>query len=322
MAPRKLQMWRALLLLWLALRAAVGVDPPLPHFLTSADNFLRSSSRRVGEAAANVLQVQSSLDDMKEDLSGEYTIWEKKKTDLAAERERYTEEIAKLKAVLLEQASLREKKLRLETSLAEQRNTTAHITMNRELLVHHWTLEQVALTSDIAMLEKQLNHSQATKIDKIRCATARVADVQSRNRYLQTEIFNVNQQVFELGNILANRTVTFKQQHSELLNEVTILQNHIHSLQDDVVARAKVQLELQRRWKRLAQQASEVVRQKQVLQSARSRCEKEMESLDGKIWVEQREMKVATTELVSCQELDAQGQVLQGKLNECRASLR
>jgi len=321
-------MWR--LLLWRALSVATATVPPptvpatpaAPHFLNGADSFLRSSSRRVGEAVANVLKVQSSLDDMRQDLSGEYAIWENKKKDLAAERSHLTEEMKKLQTALLGQRSLREEKVRLETSLAEQTSTTMQITKAREGRVAHWTLQQVALRKDIAMLETQLNMSQATKVQQIQNATARVGVVQARNRQLQSDIFTTNQQVFELSNILSNRTIAFKQEHSLLLSEVAVLQTHIHSLQDDVVARAKVQLELQRRWKRLAAQASEVVQQKQELQAARGRCEKELASIDEQIHAAQREMKVATTEFVSCQRLDSEGQVLQGQLNECRAAMR
>lgn len=297
-------------------------EPPvaLPHFLTGADSFLRASSRRVGEAVANVLQVQNSLDDMRQDLSGEYAIWGKKKKDLAAERGHLSEEITKLQTVLLGQGSLREEKVRLETALGEQRFTTQQITKAREGRVTHWTLQQDAIRKDIAMLEGQLHASQATKVQQIQNATARVVVVQAGNRQLQSEIFATNQQVFELSSILANRTVAFKEEHSLLLSEVAVLQTHIHSLQDDVVGRAKVQLELQRRWKRLAAQAGEVVLQKQELQGARGRCQQELAVMDGQIHVAQQEMQAGTAEFVSCQRLDSEGQTLQGQLNECRAA--
>lgn len=291
-----------------------------PHFITGADGFLRASSRKVGDAAATVLDVQSGLDDMAKDIRKEYAIWDSKKNDLSAQRSHLVEEIQRMQSILMKQSSEREENARLQEALDQQSLVTARITKDRELVSSHWTLQSVALHRDISILEEQLNASQTEKVKKIKAATARVSAVQAQNRAMQSEIFNTNQRVFELSNFIANQTVAYKQEHSQLLSEVLVLQEHIHFLQDDVVERAKLQLELQRRWKRLAAQASEVVQQKEELKQARIQCEKELSDIDGQIGIAQQQLKSFTVELVSCQKLDAQNQMLQGKLNECKAA--
>lgn len=119
--------------------------------------------------------------------------------------------------------------------------------------------------------------------------------------------------------MLAHQNILTKEEHSGLITQVETLQKNIHSLQDEVVQRAQVQLEIERHWKRLSAQAEEVVKQKENLQATRQVCETELNDLDKKIQAAQADFKAANVEMRECQALDAQVQTLQGQVNECRA---
>lgn len=287
--------------------------------MNTADGFLRSSSRQIGEAAANALAVQSSLDDMRQDLSAEYDRWQQKQKAIMDERGRILAEKSALEAQLLKQKSLSEEKVRLEGELNMQRAQTAKATAEIQAADERWVAQNVSLKKDVSLLEKQLEVAGILKLRHENTNSQKVSEVQARNDAMQSDIFHLNQQVFNLKDMLAHQNILTKEEHSGLITQVETLQKNIHSLQDEVVQRAQVQLEIERHWKRLSAQAEEVVKQKENLQATRQVCETELNDLDKKIQAAQADFKAANVEMRECQALDAQVQTLQGQVNECRA---
>lgn len=293
-----------------------------PHFLTSTDSFLRTASDRVGQAVARVLGVQGSLEDMRQDLAGEYELWQEKKVALDSDKDRLRNESLRLQAILLEQQSLGEEKVKLQDQLALHRSETKKAMEAFSEEQRLWLPQREAMVKDIALLEDHIKVEQAHKIEQISAAENKTGEIQARNRVLQSQIFTQNQQVADLQREFANRTILNKQRHSTLLSEVAALQMKLHALQDEVVARAQMQLEVQRLWQRLSAQASEVVKQKEELQTARAHCEKDLATLETAIHSAQSSLKASNQKMAQCQRLDAQAQQLQGQVNECRAASR
>eukprot|EP00929_Paragymnodinium_shiwhaense_P112243 TRINITY_DN80509_c0_g1_i1.p1 TRINITY_DN80509_c0_g1~~TRINITY_DN80509_c0_g1_i1.p1 ORF type:complete len:347 (+),score=130.37 TRINITY_DN80509_c0_g1_i1:82-1122(+) len=293
-----------------------------PAAMNTADGFLRSSSRQIGEAAANALSVQSSLDDMRQDLNAEYGRWQQKQKALMADRDRMAKEKVELEAQLLQEKSLSEEKVRLEGELNMHRAETAKAITETSSAAQRWELQNQTLQKDVALLEQQIKVSTILRLRNENTGTQHTTELQARNAAVQQDIFHLNQQVFNLKDMLSHQTVLTKEDHSGLLNQVETLQKNIHSLQDEVVARAQVQLEIERHWKRLSLQAAEVVKQKENLEETRKNCESDLMAIDKKIQGAQADLKVANTEMRQCQALDAQTQQLQGQVNECRALTR
>jgi len=290
-----------------------------PASVNTADGFLRSSSKQIGEAAANALAVQSSLDDMRQDLSGEYDRWQVKQKALMDERGRIEAEKSKLEAQLLQQKSLSEEKVRLEGELNLQRAQSAKAVADIAAADQRWVAQNASLKKDVDLLEKQMEVIGILKLRHENTNSQKNSELQSRNAAVQQDIFHLNQQVFNLKDMLAHQNILTKEEHSGLINQVEALQKNIHSLQDEVVERAQVQLEIERHWKRLSAQAEEVVKQKENLQLTRKNCEAELFSFDKKIQAAQADFKAANVQMRQCQDLDAKTQQLQGQLNECRA---
>eukprot|EP00928_Gymnodinium_smaydae_P055766 TRINITY_DN39247_c0_g1_i1.p1 TRINITY_DN39247_c0_g1~~TRINITY_DN39247_c0_g1_i1.p1 ORF type:complete len:336 (-),score=111.12 TRINITY_DN39247_c0_g1_i1:39-1046(-) len=289
-----------------------------PHFLAGTESFLRSSSRRVGLAAASVLGVQNRLDDLRKDLSGEYGSWQKRKRELAEERSLLQQELATANARLFERSSVVEEVKRLNLELERLRAAGAQARATSTAAKDRWRVEKLAMTAQLGRLETQVTQTQAEKLRRVAKASEAVSQVRSRNRKLQSEIFKLNQQAVRFGEVYANQTVFYKRKHSGMLSEVSQLQKDIHALQAEVVNKAQVQLDIQRTMRRLANQAQEVVTQKQQLVQARATCDQSLEKLDHEIMAAQREFRSASAEMVVCQRMDAEGQALQVQLNECK----
>eukprot|EP00927_Polykrikos_kofoidii_P050589 TRINITY_DN44481_c0_g1_i1.p1 TRINITY_DN44481_c0_g1~~TRINITY_DN44481_c0_g1_i1.p1 ORF type:complete len:406 (+),score=54.29 TRINITY_DN44481_c0_g1_i1:182-1219(+) len=296
--------------------------PKRTHFLTGADAFLRGSSRRVGQSLSSIIGTQSSLDDMKQDLAVEYDRWQTKSRLLTEQRSKLQAEAEKLRGELLEQRSLKEEKLRLEGELAMARDESRVARVHRASAKHVWPLERKMLISDTEQIEKQMAATMTESAHRVAVATNRTSELMGRNRNTQTIIYHLNQQAVQLEFAITNRSLESKKEQAYLLSNVASLQAELHNLQDDVVARAKVQLEIQRFSRRLSAQAGEVVVQKEQLQHAKATCEKEIASVNAEISRAKQILSAATAEIARCQGLDAENQRLQGQLNECRARQR
>jgi len=298
---------------------AAKQEPP-QHFLSSTDTFLRASGNRVGEVVSKVLTDKQNLDDMRNDLSGEYERWQSTKKAMGSAKSLLEKEIGSLQAQLLEQNSLSEEKVRLGGELLQHRSQIEKAGQAKNDVPQKWEPEREAMKKDIAMLENQIRVSEIRKIDAINAAQNQTSNIQARNRGLQSQIFTTNQQVINLEQTMSNRSVTNQQRHSGLLTEIGQLQLQIHGLQDEVVRRSQVQLDLQQHYTRVAAQAGQVVQQKESLQSARIACEQDLRRIDLDIHAAQKSLKASNGEMVHCQRLDAQAQQLQGQLNECKAA--
>lgn len=224
--------------------------------------------------------------------------------------------------MLQEQKSLSEEKLRLTGEVALHKAEAARAAAARTAAAARWTPQNQSLRSDIDLLEDQVASSGVVRLKHAEDATGHTSEIQARNGALQAEIFKLNQQVFKLKDSLSNITIVSNRGHSVLLSEVAVVQKEIHALQDDVVARAQTQLEIERHWKRLTAQANEVVEQKEHLHEAQIACENELARFDADITVAQTSLKASDARIRECQSTDAETQRIQGELNECRQLLR
>jgi len=237
-----------------------GVDSPV-HTLAASTGFLRTSSSKVGGAVQSMLSIQGSLDSMKDDLAGEYSLWQQKQMTYTAERARLQNEIAVLEAKLVQQGQFQEAKARLLSELTFHQGQTANAHKIAEQARVERAVARQKLNVDIQAVERKINEATEEKKIRVLNETHKSNQLTDQNRHTQKRIFNLNQQVTKLQDALVKQNVDTKKTQDAVLQEIRKTQEAIHALQGKMVAQAQKRAEQQR----LALQVTEVVKQRETL---------------------------------------------------------
>lgn len=284
--------------------------------------FLRKSSDRVGEAVANVLGVQQNLDEMKEDLSGEYSRWINKKTALVADNTRVKDEIKRLQAELLRQKAQQEEKLRLENVLAIKTSEGQKIAFAAAEARKKWAIVKQGMENDVKYYEIQQVNVSDQRLALVAVAANRTNDIRDENVVMQQKIFHLNRQCLYIEEIISKDLLNSTKHRDGLVQQVDTIQKEVHGLQAEMLQQAKLEAEILTFRKRLAAQAEEVKEQRHKLTEFRTECEQDLRNLDGQIATSTQDMAKVTSQLMACQALDGENQRLEVMLNQCKVLTR
>jgi len=293
-----------------------GSGKDAPHFMSNTYGFLKSSGDRVGHAVQRILGVQSRLDDMVEDLSGEYGRWQLKQKELLTERSRINRETGLLQAQALKLTSLKATKDRVVGDLQVIGNQRRQSAALEALTRHQWLLEQAGLRHQIQSLMVSIEERQKFRRTSLEVLQNETHAIQQQQRDVQEEVANLNAQIAELQESRAKKRTAAAREHDSLLKEVASVQDEIKALQKELLSQAQLQVE----HRRLAAQTAEVVQQREAYERRRVNCTQTLGQMDANIAAAKRSLEDANAAIISCQELDVVNQKLQGQLSECRAA--
>lgn len=315
-------------LLWLGVPCLFGITQAVhaerkpegkaKRFMAQTQTMLRDSSNTVGQAVAGVLSVQSGLDEMKEDLAGEYALWQQKQLAFARDKERLTGEVKRLQAAIAIHNSFREEKLRLQGELALHEAESTATNMANDQVRLRWKMQKQQSELEIQRLEVELNASQTLHSLQVAALLNRTNQHRDDNQDLQQRILRLSVKVRKIENVMSNQSVASKREQSELLAKVQALQEEIHGLQKEMVFQAQLRAEQQG----LEEQTNEVIAQREEIKAAWNGCAEELKKLDSLIGSNKGALVSASRQLVACQGLDAENQRLQDRVNQCRAEHR
>eukprot|EP00747_Dinoflagellata_sp_TGD_P163300 gnl/TRDRNA2_/TRDRNA2_181830_c0_seq1.p1 gnl/TRDRNA2_/TRDRNA2_181830_c0~~gnl/TRDRNA2_/TRDRNA2_181830_c0_seq1.p1 ORF type:complete len:326 (+),score=96.98 gnl/TRDRNA2_/TRDRNA2_181830_c0_seq1:82-1059(+) len=309
----------ALILVADAARLQAKQPAEVNHFMSNTYGFLRSTSDNVGSAVSSMLSIQGNMEEMKRDLNGEYALWMKKKRNLADEHDRLASDIAHMQAALDEQHGMREEKLRLQGVLEFQKQKTAQTMEETNQKRKVWAQALSDVNKDITMLEKQIEEGHSSKLGHVSDVSKRTSELRDQNRFLQDQIFHLNEQNVHLETTTSQKKVEIGQIHSGLLAQIDSIQKQIHSFQDEVIAQAQLRTEVLGYRHRVSAQMKQTEDQRSRLTTLQSSCTASLKEIEDKILTAQAKLKNANEELVGCQELDGENQKIQRALNQCKA---
>lgn len=299
--------------------AKVAPSQPLPvstHFMELTYGHLRSGSNRVGTALSNLLEVQSSLEEMQEDIAGEYDRWQQKKQALGSERSNHEKEIARLQAVLKEQVSAREEVKRLQGEVSMQTQWSANMVASHTEARRRWQVENVTSNQTLASLALKIDLTDATKVGRMTEITNVTHQCQELNRGMQQQILTLNGQVQQLEDVRSKINAASQLTHSKLLEHIKIIQDGMHSLQVKMIDQAKLRMDQ----RRLSGRANLLVKQREAVMSFTSACDVKMEEIDRQIAGIKKSMSDFRAKAQLCQVTDAENQGVQAELNRCRSA--
>jgi len=305
-------------------KTAVGVSGPAPaapnshvdplpvssHFMEQTYGHLRSGSNRVGSALQNLLEVQSTLEEMQEDMSGEYSRWEQKKQGLTTEKSRLQQEMVNLRETLKKQAAAREEAERLRGALALYSQYSHKTTLLRSEAQIRWHAEQASANKTIDALLVKLNNTGDYKVERVQEIMHVTQQCQEQNRAMQQQILTLNGQVQQLEDVRGRLNADSQSVHTKLLEKIKVLQDGMHSLQLKMIEQAKLRMDE----RRLSGRTSLLVRQRESIQNFEGACDKKLEDLDKQIASIRGSMSSLRSQAQQCQVTDAENQELQAKL--------
>lgn len=292
------------------------------HFMANTYGFLRSSSDSVGEAAKSTLQVQSSLDELRKDLSSEYAKWMEKKKQFAAENERLRSSIARLQQERDAQSSLREKKLRLEGELGAQRTSTTRA-LNDGQRVRTATAEvNRTLQDQIATLRRGIMEAQQNKTKQ----DATIADASTAtkgdNRKLQAVVLALHRQIQDLDAEAKSHQGEELEKQRALSDQLDAVQAKLSIFQKQMVEQAKNKHEVEAYKQRVINQDEQLLVTRKSTQSLRDQCMASQQAAEGQVAAAKHSLMQSNAAMKQCQEKEAQNQLLMGSLNKCLATKR
>lgn len=287
-------------------------------FMAQTEATLRNSGNTVGQAIQSVLNVQAGLDEMKEDLAGEYALWDQKKAAFARDKDRLEKEVARLQNTVNQHNALREKKSRLMETLALQlaENRAAEKAYDQVRL--RWKLDAEQAEQGIQRLELQIQRTHEMQQLSVANEVKAASKHRSKNQDQQKKIMNLTVEVRNMEDTLSNHTISAKKDQSEILAKVQQVQQEIHALQGDMVQQAQLEAQQQE----LGEQTARVIAMRESIKRAWSGCNDDLKKLDSRIASNKAALENANKEMVACQDLDAENQGLQERINQCRAQTR
>lgn len=279
---------------------------------------LRNSDDRVGLAVQTMLEVQGSLDDLREDLATEYKHWQAKKSELVAQRDGISTSIEAYQAALLEQKSARSTAERLRSELAVVVEDSGKFNASREDSRRKWNETQEGLNKDIEALEKDIEAARVARWEIINATHNRTDGILRFQEEVQNETLVISEAYKKTEEARAAQKVLMSRQQAALLKESAVTREHI----DDLNKILQEQAQLLAQHRRLGQQAAEVAAKRHQLEFKRVNCTESIQSMNNEVAALVQSTTTDTVELQRCQAIDAENQKTQAKINECRAEKR
>jgi len=276
---------------------------------------LRTSGNRVGDATQQVLAVQGNLDDLKEDLHTEYDRFKKKHKDLTARRDELAQMIKEHQAALMEQSSMRAMAERLRGDLIAARKETEKVKAKHELDSKEWTQQQVDLDNDIQTVQQEIEESALERQRVLNATRNRTDAILAQQRVVEEEGLRLNEAVRRTKSFRDQHTANTSRVESELLAQTTAVRRAVGDVQVALQGQAAISLEESR----LAAQADAVAQRRAEIDEQMHNCTKGLLEMDAQVAQASKEADQATSELRRCQELDAENQAIEARINGCRA---
>jgi len=277
---------------------------------------LRTSGETVSSAVQRILNVQGSLDDLKEDLSTDYRRWKAVEKDLTAKKQLIEREIKAQEAMLLEQRSLQEKAARLRGDLALAKHAGAVQNQTQAQKREEWQKKQEALQEQIQAL---LDETNATE----RASWATIQETRNRTNVLRQNGSSAGQQALK-ANATATEFEEARAKHSIASSREQAVQ--LKALADVSRDKSRVSIALQAQsqlqWEhdRLAEQAHKVVMHREEIAKSRVDCDAKVRKLHDKLEETAQAIKDDAANIRRCQQMQAENSVKQERANECRLS--
>lgn len=292
------------------------------HFMANTYGFLRSTKDSVGEAVQGVLEVQSSLDEMKHDLASEYDKWMRKKKDLTTENERLRSGIARMEAAKKDQASMREHVIRLAAELTSLQQGTQQIVDGTQKDKAFADKTRADIQKQIGALEVQLKEAQKLKAEQDAAHVNADSIARTEIRALQAQVVALTQKVEAKEAEVEHHQAVAAQNHSVLLTESDKLQAQLDDLQRKKVSQAEVLQNVEVLRRRVTEQANQVVSQKKATETVKANCVAKKWEMEQQIAEAKKNIGQANAVIQDCQNVDAKNQELQAQLNGCNAMKR
>lgn len=289
-----------------------------PHFGVGTYGVLSSSGDRVSTAVQRVLGVQGSLDELKQDLSTEYSRAKARQKDLAAQRLRLQYDIQGDRAKLLAQKSQRAHAGRLRGDLALAKHAYATVDKTQGEARNGWLRKQESLRKEILNLAIDINTTRTDMQKNIATAHNNTDVLRKRHSVLSKEILKSNKSLAEYEESRAKHSVVCSREQAAILKQVGILQQQKAIVTDKLHNQHRLQWE----HKRLAEQAREVVKKREEIEQDRIDCDAKIRTFHDKLEETAEKLKEDSAALRDCQAMQAENAQLQAKANACWAASR
>jgi len=287
-----------------------------------AHRFLRTSSNSLGSAIDKVLNVQGSLDEMENELTGEYNKWKSRERALVGERDKLRADRARLQAMLSDQKTLQEKEYALQNEHAMLRLETEKAMSDHKEARTTWATLRQALVQEVHELESQTPGTQGAAAWAETTAANQTSQIRADNHDLQLHIGDLSAQNQQVQNNMTERAAKFKVNRENLLTKIQTVQAQIHSMQGELVLKARLSQEAQALQQKLTLQATALARMQQDTIDYQAKCTANSTNLENQIRTVFQEAATAKKDYSACQTVEGENQVLQGRLTSCNSHAR
>mmetsp|Transcript_20734 Transcript_20734/g.45558 ORF Transcript_20734/g.45558 Transcript_20734/m.45558 type:complete len:325 (-) Transcript_20734:57-1031(-) len=305
-----------------ALAGGSGAAATKPHVLQGKYGLLRSSSNRVGKAVAAILQSQGELNDMRQELSSEYSAWREMQKTLMEERDRRQEEVAQLRDQVLQSRALENEKQRLQEGEHARLQRHAALVADAEGKRKAWGPEQQRLKEEIAKLEAEMESTQQATLGRLAISQDSTQSAQRQREDAKAIVSNLDEQVALVRSTITEQITNASRRHGDLQATIDALEKNISMQANEVNAHAKMKETEEYLRNRLKEQSADLPIQKDQLRQSQDECNKALAQLDAQIELATQEFLNATVKYKRCQVLEGDTQGLQKDLTCCQKSKR
>lgn len=288
-------------------------------FMHKTWGFLRSSSDKVGSAAADVLALQQNLQELQENVNVEYTAWGETKAALLKDNEQLRNTKAHLTGELQQQAALHLELTRLQETLAESDKALAWEHKSLEQQVAQWNAEKQVLAKSVADIEAQIKAVAAQQLAEKKAAAAALKQLREANKEQQLLVLERNKELLKQNNALAELKIDAGRNQSKLIQTNKESMQEIERLQKEVVQTAQVQHALLSLKARVGAQVDQKVQQEALATQLEKQCQEDADSLDAQIKEVAKQKTEFRQEMNVCQAMDGENQRLLNEVNACHA---
>lgn len=300
---------------------ATAIMPPAPaeqdNSMANTYGFLRSASNNVGNTVEGVLNVESSLADMKKDLDTEYTRWQAKKKVLLQEREKLNSDKSRLNGALQTQKDQRAAHERIQGNVEQLEAENDKQVMDNIAQIKKNQYDQKTLETEVDALKCSMTAIQQAKQAQVDDFNRKVNKTKADNLALQAQVFAKNQETNKLTTDAITQNISDSKTTSKLLAEIQALQATIRSVEMSLIEQAQLEETVQRARERVSKQGVQNVKQGEKLVNANKQCKANKDAAVAAIEAAKAGINRANQEMILCQNQDAENQKMQGKLNMC-----
>jgi len=300
-----------------------AVSPRTPvQTVSIAHRFLRTSSNNLGSAIDKVLNVQGSLDEMEHELTGEYNKWKSRERALVGERDDLRADVARLQTMLADQKKLQEKEYSLQNEHALLRLENEKAVGDHKDARTKWATLRQALVQKVHELESQTPGTQGAAAWAESAAANQTSQIRAENHALQLHIGDLTAQNQQVQNTMAERSAKFKSTRESLLSKILTVQEQIHSMQGELVLKARLTQEALALQQKLTLQSTTLAQMHKDLIDYQGNCTANSTKMENQIRTVLQAEATAKKDYSSCQALEGENQVLQGRLTSCHSRAR